>query len=486
MLLLSTHVLTKTTRRRFLGTLGSMGLVVAVAGCGSNQGPSALHPVARPTGVFAPGGSGDLSSTEVLASHTTDSTPTPVPPSPTPTPAPRTMKVWTARSDGPWLQAIRWASNAYHSSHPNVTIDVSGGHEDFGEIVESFGAGLGPDVIEPGNPVPLMTRGMVQPLEKYLHGSAVDPSNYFPAMWANGSWGGKTLGIPALDHGTELGLAWNTSLTATAHAPSSWDELFIFGRQLTQRDASGGLQMLGFDPLDGVGGILDTVRDVTGQEWFDPVTNRVSLDNPSYQAYLEKIVTYYSTIGIEQIVTFRKSNLPLTNRENSAMNMGRQVAILDGYWAVSDLARLGHNHAWQFGYAWVPSLPAGSQIQRLGGCILSIPSVAPLPDDAWRLIETLCSDATNRIMCDQVGTCVMTLSFLKSDAWRRYPGMQFYVDSVRQATRLTSRSNNVVSGFAQEKWVQAVGAVLAGKQSIGDALKAAQSAVQAAANRVQK
>lgn len=396
------------------------------------------------------------------------------------------MKVWTARSDATWLQAIRWASNAYHASHPNLTVDVSGGHEDFGEIVESFGADQGPDVIEPGNAVPLMARGMVQPLDKYLSGSPVGPSNYFPAMWANGSWNGKTLGIPALDHGPELGLAWNTSLTAADTAPASWDELEVFGRQLTRRDASGALQVLGFDPLDGVGGILDTARDMTGQEWFDPATNKVNLANAAYVKFLERIVNYYNAIGVEQILAFRKSNLPLTDREESAINAGRQVAILDGYWSVADIERLRHDPSWHVGYAWVPSLPAGSQIQRLGGRLLSIPSIAVAPDDAWKLIEVLGGDATNQIMCDQVGTLAMTLSFLKKGDWHKHPGMQFYVDSIGQATRLTSRSNNVVSGFAQEKWVQAIGAILPGKQSVSDALKEAQNAIEAAVSKVQK
>ena len=396
------------------------------------------------------------------------------------------MTVWTSRSDTPWLDAVRRAASLYQAKHPNVTVDVTGDHSDFGEVVESFGTGQAPDVIEPGDLVPLMARSMVEPLDRYLPGSSIDSSNYPAAMWANGSWRGKTYGIPALDHGPELGLAWNTSLTATASAPASWDDLYVFGRQLTQRDSSGAITMLGFDPLDGVGGLVDTVRDVTGQEWFDPASSKVNLDNPAYQSFLTGVASYYNALGLEQVLAFRKTYRPLTNTGQSAVNAGRQVAILDGYWSVAEIARLAHDQSWQFGYAWVPSVPSGQRIQRIGGRLVAIPTVARTPDDSWPLLEVLCGDAANKIMCDAVGTFAMTRSFLKSDNWKSRPGMQFYADSMERASRVTSRSNNVVAGFAQEKWVQALGAILSGSQSVADALKTVQSSVDAEVSKVRR
>ena len=409
---------------------------------------------------------------------------TPVPPSPTPTPAPRTVEIWTTRDDSPWLQALRQAAEPFHADHPNVTVDVSGGHVDFGQIVEDFGTGQAPDVLEPGDLVPLAARSMLRSLADRLVGSKIDPSNYVSAMWANGSWNGSTYGIPALDHGPELGLAWNTSLTATATAPTSWADLYLFGRQLTRRDANGTIQTLGFDPLDGVGGILDTVRDVTGQEWFDPPSKRVSLDSPAYQTYLEGVVEFYNAVGIDPLSAFRKSYRPLTNTEQSAVDLGRQVAIVNGYWSVAEIARFARDPSWQFDYAWVPSSPAGAHVQRIGGRVLGIPSVANAPDDSWALIEILSGDATNRLFCDAVGTCAMSQSFLATGGWSGRPGMQFYVDSIGQATRLTSRSSNVVTGFAETKWVQAIGEVLSGKESAPNVLKAAQAEIQAEVNRV--
>lgn len=422
--------------------------------------------------------------TSLVTGVATVALPTPVPASPTPTAVPRTLTLWTTRSDAAWLLALTRAASALSARRPSLSVRLSGGHVDFGQIIENFGTDQAPDVIEPGDLVPFAARSLVRPLDAYLVGGSLSPANYFPAMWSNGGWRGKTYGIPALDHGTELGLIWNTSLTATASAPSSWDELYVFGQRLTQSDASGAIRILGFDPLDGVGGLLDTVRDVTGQEWFDTNTQRVAMASSSYRSFLDSIVSYDNAIGVDRLLVFRQTNRPLTDQRQSAINLGHQVAVLDGYWSVAEIDRFARQHSWQFDYAWVPAIPAGARIQRFGGRVLSIPSLARHPDDAWELVVQLAGDATSRLFCERVGTCAMTRSFLRSGAWKVRPDLAFYVASLDQATRLTGRSNNVVAGFAQEKWTQALSDVLSGRASAADALRSAQTAVQTEVNRV--
>lgn len=463
--------------------VSSLALGLGAAGCaGQSPSPSVKASPSREAGVASgqPPARADHSS--VARSPT--ALVTPVPPTATPTPAPRTLTLWTVRSDPPWLQALHKAVTTLPVAPGVVAVEVSGAHADFGEIVESFGAGLAPDLIEPGDFVPLAARSMLRPLDRFLASSAFDARNYPPAMWVNGQWQQKVFAIPALDHGPELGLVWNSALTATASTPASWEDLYVFGRQLTQRDAHGAIQLLGFDPLDGVGGLLDTVRDVTGQQWYDPAANRVTLDHPAFRAFLDGIAAYYQAVGIEQLRAFRKAWRPLTDSKRSAVNAGRQVAILNGYWSPPELDRLASDHSWRFEVGWIPSIPLGTTIQRLGGRVLAIPVAAKEPDDAWALIETLSSDAANRILCEGVGTFALTRSFAQSGGWKTHPGVQFYVDSVTGASRLSSRSNNPVAGFAQAKWTQAIGQVLSGKQSSAEALKAAQTAVQAEADRI--
>ncbi|MGH2461373.1 MAG: extracellular solute-binding protein [Chloroflexota bacterium] len=473
----------RPSRRRVLAALAAAGVGISLGGCGPTS-PRPGGPRGGPSPTPPPTGEGPTGpAASVSPSAPATAIPSAVPPTATPTPVPRTLALWTTRPDSPWLKAISAAADLLTAIHPNLRVEVSGGHSDFGKIVESFGTLQAPDVIEPGDLVPFAARSLVQPLDHLLTSDTVDASNYLPAMWENGSWRGKAYGIPALDHGPELGLVWNTSLTATASAPQTWSDLYVFGRQLTRRDAGGTIQTLGFDPLDGVGGILDTVRDVTGQDWFDSASNHVTIDNPVFRSFVDGIVGYYRAVGIEQVLSFRKTYPPMTGSPRSAVNVGREVAILNGYWSVAEVDQLARDRSWAFNFAWPPTLTGGTRVQRVGGRILAIPTIATAVDDAWALVSVLCGDSANRTLYEQVGTCAMTRSFLKTGAWQGRPGMQFYVDSLGQATRLTSRSNNVVAGFAQAKWTEAIGEVLGGTQSTTDALKAAQVDIQTEVSR---
>ena len=472
------------SRRVLFARLPLAVAVAALAGCGGAAiRPSPLSNARHPDQAFpGPSHMGALSSPVPRVVIPSIAVPTPTP-SPSPTPAPRTISLWTTRSDSAWIAALREAIGVFRATRPYLTVEVTGGRDDFGDIVAGLGTGNGPDAIEPGDLVPFAARGLLKPLDTLLSPATVSSANYLPAMWENGRWQGTTYGIPALDHGPELGLVWNTSLTATATAPRTWDELYLFGQRLTRQDASGAIQSLGFDPLDGVGGLLDTARDVTGAPWFDAANGRVTLASAPYEEYLQGIATFYSKIGTDRIISFRQTHHLLTSSRQGAINEGKQVALLDGYWSVAEIARFAADASWRFEFTWVPSSPPGTTIQRIGGRVLGIPSAARYPDAAWELVVFLAGDTTNRLLCVRIGTCAMTRSFLASGAWSVHPGLAFYVDSLRSAARLVSRGSNAVTGYAQAKWAQAITGVLTGRLSIKDALTAAQNAIQVAAGR---
>jgi ABC-type glycerol-3-phosphate transport system substrate-binding protein len=302
-------------------------------------------------------------------------------------------------------------------------------------------------------------------------------------MWKNGAWRGKPYGIPALDHGPELGLIWNTSLIAGA-PPSTTNDLYQFARRLTRQDPAGAIQFLGFDPLDGVGGLLDTARDVVGQDWINAQSRGVQLSTPPYQAFLAALSGYYAAIGADRLGDFRQATSPMTDASDSAVNLGKQGAILTGYWSVAEVARLAKDGGWKFESTWAPTMAGGTTVQRLGGLVLTIPVVAKQPDDGWELIQHLASDETSGVFLDTVGTFAATRSFVNAGSWKKYPGLTFWIDSLNQASHLTSRSENSVASLAQERWTQAITDVLVNNKSPTDALNAAKSAIQAELNKL--
>lgn len=473
------------TRRRALMIVG-LGLPALLAACappGAPTSPAATAALPPSTPSPSTGPASPATTTTAPPADTPTVAPTSVPATPSPTAAPRSLTWWTGRADSAWLDAARAATQPLSASHPELTINVDGGYQDFGKIVGGFAEGHPPDAFDLVDLVPFADRSVLRPLDAYLSGSSLDPHNYLDAMWANGTWRDKPYGIPALDHGPMLGLFWNASLTGAGlpdSARASLASLEGAGKAMTKQDSTGVIQFLGLDPLDGVGGLLDTARDLLGQDWVDLSSRSVRLNSPPYIGFLNGILAYYNSMGIDHLNDFRGNNPTLTAGKDSAFNQGKEGVLLTGYWSVGDVARFAQNPSWTFQSGWAPASPT---VQRVGGRLLTIPVASKQPDGGWELLQQLASDDASALFLDKSGTFAATRSFIKSDRWRQHPGLSFWIDSITSAGRVTSPSRNVVSGYAEAKWEQAVADALAGNRSPQDALNAAQSAVQAELTR---
>jgi ABC-type glycerol-3-phosphate transport system substrate-binding protein len=295
-------------------------------------------------------------------------------------------------------------------------------------------------------------------------------------------------GIPALDHGPELGLVWNQTLAgsdlSSSSPPKRWDELCRAGRSLTRPETEGAIDRLGFDPLDGVGSLLDTVRDLTGVDWYEPATRRVSLANSTYQGYLDGVLAYYSAVGADRIGQFRQDVTPLTESADSGLNQGRQIAVLSGYWAMISIARLERDRSWQYATTWAPTLSGKNTVQRMGGRLAVIPANAKNQATSWDIVQFLASDSASSIFLNRIGRFSASRSFVSGEAWKRFPNLTFFLDSIASASLVTARGNNAVAGFAQAKWAQAIDEVLGHRHSSAEALGIAQTAVEAEVRRL--
>jgi hypothetical protein len=228
-----------------------------------------------------------------------------------------------------------------------------------------------------------------------------------------------------------------------------------------------------------VGSLLDTVRDLTGQNWIDPNEKKVTLDNPAYAAYLTSIVEYYRDLGADNVSKFRQDVPPLTDTRDGGENRGRQVAIVSGYWTVSDVATMSQNPTWTFSASWAPAMPSVGKIQRVGGRLIVIPIGSRQPAGGWDLTQFLVGDLANTAFFSRTGRFVATQSFLAAKSGTGPASLQFFIDSMRTATQVKSHDGSPVASFAEVKWEQAVSDVLAGNRSVADALGIAQKTVDA-------
>jgi ABC-type glycerol-3-phosphate transport system substrate-binding protein len=112
--------------------------------------------------------------------------------------------------------------------------------------------------------------------------------------------------------------------------------------------------------------------------------------------------------------------------------------------------------------------------------LLAIPTDGRDPTGGWDLIQFLVGDDGNDALFRRTGRFVATRSFVASQRWKRWPSLQFFIDSLANAANITSRSTSAVSGFAEVKWEQTWRDVLAGNRSSVDALAAAQKELEVA------
>lgn len=465
-------------RRQLMKGAAVAGLGVLLAACGPPAQPTPTEP-RRPSAT-----AGQVATAMPIPSPTTPPSPqatnTAIPP--TPTPLPHVVTIWTADPSTALTSALALALRKFSDQNPHYQVTVVGGQSDYGLIIQSLALTLGPDVIDPGALAPYATRGVLRALDGYVSAGSAVASNYSSIMWVNGQWQGKTYGVPALDHGPELGLLVNPALVGGSPANlDTWDKLFGFGLANTKKDGQG-ISILGWDPLNGSGGLLETVSSLTGQSWYDPAANKLNLNNPAYQAYLDHLRGYYGSVGIKALDGFRNQLPGAGVPADSALSHGKEVAVIGGYRLATALS---NNGKLNLSTSWLPA-SAGSKVQRVGGHFLAIPTAAKQPDDSWAVLSYLASDDANNLLFAESGSCAWTKSFVTSQAWQSQPIDGFFADSLTQATSLAGQPINPVAGVAQAAWQSAVAAVIQSGTSPSDALKTAQSTVQAELERSAK
>jgi ABC-type glycerol-3-phosphate transport system substrate-binding protein len=129
-----------------------------------------------------------------------------------------------------------------------------------------------------------------------------------------------------------------------------------------------------------------------------------------------------------------------------------------------------------FAYSWFPMSSArkGRKIQTIGNHNAIIPTAAQHRDDGWRLSEFLVSNEAIKIIFDGTGFLAPTREFLASPDsvvnTKQYEGLDFYVNSVKEADELLGWPPCPIEPFAWDQWQKAIDAVIYKQKSIDQEL----------------
>ncbi len=351
-------------------------------------------------------------------------------------------------------------------------------------------AGTPPDIGALGNYLDFMARGVVVPLDDYIAASdMINQDDFIPGNWEVIQYQGTIYGVPAIECFLRRGLNYNAQMVGDAGLdpdtpPETWAELMVWHEALTQFDDSGNLLQMGIDPYDAEGGVGPgndgwTLTESWGFQYFDADTKEFNLDNPLMAEGLETMGEFIKHIGPDNLVGMRAVEGQGT--WGGAYNAGVQAMLIEGYWHPGETFNekpeiAEHNRA-----TWcpVPESRRGTKIQYGGGHMVQIFKDAQYKDEAWPVAEWLQTDGWCNLIFENIGWLPAYKPYFDGADTDKFPGLQFYFDSVQEANYWGPHIICEIEQFVGEKYREHRERVFRGEMTGAEAATALQDAAVA-------
>ena len=410
----------RTVSRRDLFRCGALGLAgIVVSGCApsATPAPRETQPAESPAATAVEAGT--------------------MPPGPE---RPVTIKFWWHHG-GDIGEAVKAANDTFHSEHPEISIEGLQVYDLQNKVRPALAGGTGPDVWDADMwTVAYAVQGALRALDDYLAGSTIKVDDYpqQPSM----VWQGKVYAIPAIESGMENALVWNKKLFREAgldpeKAPTTWDELEETTLALTKYDDVGNIQVLGFDPRDSSGGMFPNWLTSQAIAFYDPEAQRITFTQPEAIEFVKWLTDLIRVLDPAKVGAFHKSYPTWGSvTPGGAFCTGREAMMIDGSWAPGGLAKLAPDG--EFGYTWVPSKSGRLKTQQMGAHQLGINAKSTAPEAAWLLVEFMATEG-NDIIYKLSGSFAYSKPFAARVDTSPWPGLQWYFDSVAEATFIKPR-----------------------------------------------
>lgn len=268
----------------------------------------------------------------------------------------------------------------FNKTHPHIKVEVvrvpSIHVADISKLLAAITAGVGPDVyfVDRFTVAQRAHEGILMPLDSYFERFAIDPAEkYLDFVLPECEWQGQMYAVPfdtdlrALyyrkDHFREVGLDPD-------RFPVTIEELDQYADKLTQVDARGRLQRVGFVPWLGQGSVF-TWSVVWGAEWYNPETGKIVANNPTlvsvlewYRRYVERypdLLTFVGSFGEEALDPF------LTGQVSMVVQGDWNIGFINtfkpdleyGYGPIPRPAEFDEPATWSGG--WAMGIPQGSR-----------------------------------------------------------------------------------------------------------------------------
>jgi multiple sugar transport system substrate-binding protein len=343
---------------------------------------------------------------------------------------PANISIWTPFVD-PELKTFKAVVADFEKAHPNIHVKVVGGTND-DKIVAAIRGGNAPDVAQSfssDNTGAFCPSGAWIDLGPYLEKDGVDESMFPEAPRNYSKFEGTRCALPML--ADAYGLYYNKTLLAKAgykNPPKTISQLTAMAKKLTQRDSSGKLKVVGFNPFpswyENVPAHFFASWDAT---WMEG--DKSALDTPEWAAHLRWQKSLVDWYGYDDLVRFNAGAGDEFSASN-AFETGKVAMHLDGEWRVAFIKR----EAPKLNYGTAPFPVADDKQDLYGagyvtGSIIGIPKTSKHKEQAWLLVKYLGTNADALAkLSNGIQNVPTTTASLRSPKLKPLPGFQTFLD----------------------------------------------------------
>lgn len=302
----------------------------------------------------------------------------------------RTKVIFWHRWGGYWEKVVRRIVDRFNDSQTEyevVPMFVTGQGSETKFMLSTIG-GDPPDVMSMSrDSIPsIASGGLLTDLETLM---TPEEREYFhrvpyPAIRESGQYRGKTYGITIgadlmgyyvnCEHLREIG-------ADPDKPPKTFDELVALGEKLTKRDAKGNIIRLGFNVSD-----IATQSLAWNGGFYDPKTQKLTMDTPQNVAALTALVNQRKTVGFENASRFWSSQNTGSSTGAWPFIPGAVSITYDGQWRVDEIHRANPNMDYRI---WPLIPPAGGKpdVGLLGGNFMIIPTSSRHKKGAFEFVK---------------------------------------------------------------------------------------------------
>lgn len=310
--------------------------------------------------------------------------------------SPVTITMWSGFTERE-LGILGTTLDAFHASHPWITVKNVGGVDD-DKIVQAIRGGTAPDValsFSADRVGSYCATGAFIDLAPYLSRDKIDIGTFPKAVQDYTQFNGTRCSMPALSD--VYGLYYNKDLLARAgyrQPPKNVSELLNMAVKLTEYNPDGSIKVAGFNPVFGFYEMTAAhTAPAFGAQWTDSSGKSAFSSDPHWKALFEWQKKFVDAIGYDKLRRFGANAAATEFSANNLFETGKLAMNIDGEYRTAFLT--AEHPELKYGTAPFPVDDGQPNLYGAGyvtGNVVGIPRTSTHREAAWALLKYLTTD----------------------------------------------------------------------------------------------